>query len=320
MFCLVLAAFFVITAFAVDADAARLGGGRSFGGKSTYTRPAPAPQPSRQAPGNQAYSRQQNPAQTQAAPGAGMARPGMGGMLGGLLAGTLIGSLLFGGGFGGFGMMDILLFALVAFLGLKLLRAFMGRREAPVGAGGEARGGTGSYARTGDAPSGGPANGPANGPAGNDPWQRLRDQTTADSASPAAQAAGAAPVSGAPAGFDQDDFLRGAKVLFARLQESWDKRDIDDIATFTTAGILNEVREQARADPGPSRTEIVFINASMVSFERDGDDDVATVFFDVLVRENPEADAPSQVRELWHFVRPSGSSQSWRLDGIQQVS
>lgn len=300
MSCLLLAAFFVTAALAVDADAARFGGGRSFGGRSTYTRPAPAPQPSRQAPGNQAYSRQQNPSQTQAAPAAGMARPGMGGMLGGILAGTLIGSMLFGGGFGGFGMADILLFALVAFVGLKLLRMVMGRRTAPAAAG------AGDYARTNDAPAGGPA--------GSDPWQRMRSE------SPASPAAGVAPASGVPAGFDQDDFLRGAKILFARLQESWDKRDIDDIATFTTSAILNEVREQAEADPGSSQTEIILINASMVSLEREGDDEVATVFFDVLVRENPEADAPNQVRELWHFVRPAESSQPWRLDGIQQVS
>ena len=301
-FCLFMAALFVTSLLAIDADAARLGGGRSFGGKPSYTRSAPAPQPSRQAPGNQASSRQQNPSQTQSASPMGAARPGMGGMLGGLLAGTLIGSLLFGGGFAGTGMMDILLLAVLAFAGLKLFRFFMSRRTAPAAAG--------SYSRSEDVVTGGHQQS-----APGDPWQRLRDTQ-------AGPAASAAPVADAsvPAGFDQDDFLRGAKVLFSRLQESWDKRDIDDIATFTTPAILNEVRQQAKADPGPSTTEIMMINANLVSVERDGDDDVATVFFDVLVRENPEADAPSQVRELWHFIRPSGSTQSWRLDGIQQVS
>jgi Uncharacterized protein conserved in bacteria len=122
------------------------------------------------------------------------------------------------------------------------------------------------------------------------------------------------------AGFDREEFLRGAKMLYTRLQESWDKRDVDDIATFTTQAILSEVKAQAQADPAPSQTEILLVNASLVSAVRDGNDDVVTVFFDVLLRENQDADTPSQVRELWHFIRPSGSTQSWRLDGIQQVA
>ena len=44
----------------------------------------------------------------------------------------------------------------------------------------------------------------------------------------------------------------------------------------------------------------------------------AQVFFDVLMRESPDQQAPSTVREVWHFMRPVQGG-SWKLDGIQQV-
>ena len=305
--------------FAPEAEAARLGGGRSFGGSSTYSRPAPAPRTMQPAPGQQSFSNRQNPA---AAAPMGAPRSGFGGMMGGLLAGSLLGALFFGGPYSGFGMTDMLLFAVVAFAGLKIFQ-MMRNRHAPANASAPSRG---------QAPP--PAQAPGN--AGNDPWQRMRsdnasDQRSGGFATPpvnrygddAPQDGGSVPQGPAegtlPPGFDQNEFLRGAKMAYTRLQEAWDKRDVDDIARFATPAIVNEVREQAKADPNPSRTDILLINADLVSVTREGSNEVASVFFDVLLRENPKAEAPTQIREIWHFVRPADSAESWKLDGIQQV-
>ncbi|GHV51959.1 hypothetical protein FACS1894168_4160 [Deltaproteobacteria bacterium] len=43
------------------------------------------------------------------------------------------------------------------------------------------------------------------------------------------------------------------------------------------------------------------------------------------MRESEKEETPSQVRELWHFIRhaakdASGKDASWRLDGIQQIA
>ena len=296
--CLVLAALFLCLHMAApDADAARMGGGKSFGGKSSYSKTAPAPRTAQQQQG--AYANKQNPAQSPAAgaAGAGMMGSGFRGMMGGLLAGSLLGALFFGGPHSGFGIMDMVLVALVAFMALKLVRMFMARRAPAETVGG------------GSAP-------PADFTPRPDPWRAMDDAS-------ASGGGGSSAAAGGPDirldGFDQDDFLRGAKMVYIRLQEAWDKRDVEDIAAFATPAILNEVKAQAEADPNPSKTEIMLVNASLVSAERDGDDEVATVFFDVLLRENPDAQVPGQVRELWHFIRPAGSTQSWRLDGIQQV-
>lgn len=279
--CFVLAAALLcLHAGAEDASAAGFGGGKSFGGKPSYSRGAPVPGNARRPPETAARR------DTAAVPG----QPsGMRGIFGGILAGTLLGALLFGGPHAGPGVVDVILFALLAFLALKLLRAVVSRRAASVG----------------------------NSPRGPDPWRKMRD--ACGGGFPASAGRGSGPDISV-AGFDRRDFLRGAKILFTRLQDSWDKRDMADIAAFTSPAIFREVQAQAEADPAPSATEVLLVNATLVAAERDGSNDVATVFFDALVRESPEAETPAQVRELWHFTRPAGSEDSWRLDGIQHVS
>ncbi|MDL2210073.1 39S ribosomal protein L45, partial [Desulfovibrio sp. OttesenSCG-928-O18] len=278
MCCLVLAAMLLcLHAGADDAAAARLGGGKSFGGKPSYSRSAPAPASAQRPPGAAA---RQNPA---AMPGQ---RSGMRGMLGGILAGTLLGSLLFGGAHAGPGVVDIVFFALLAFFALKLVRAVMNRRAASAESGPGA-----GYARE----------------RGPDPWQKMRGAAEGPAEGYGSNPAGAAGAGGGAGagpdislpGFDQQDFLRGAKILFTRLQDAWDKRDMEDIAAFATPAIFREIEAQAEADPAPSVTEILLVNASLVAAERDGENEVVTVFFDALVRENPEAETPAQVRELW---------------------
>ncbi|MDR0466612.1 MAG: 39S ribosomal protein L45 [Deltaproteobacteria bacterium] len=271
-----------------DADAARFGGGKSFGGGSYMNKPAAPPSP---APGMNRAAPGQN------APGAAgaMAGPrmgGMGGMFGGLLAGTLLGSLLFGGGFHGGGFMDILLIGLLIYCGFKLYSRF--RRTATVS----------------DGPIQYSSYEPQQEQRGGMDWGQLRGQpqgTTIDAP------AGAS----IPADFDVEEFLRGAKMAYTRLQASWDKRDMDDIAQFASQAVMKEVRAQVEADPNPSTTELLLINAQLLAVVKEGDTERASVFFDVLLREDPKVQATAQVREVWHFMRDGG--ESWKLDGIQQV-
>ena len=100
---------------ATDADAKRLGGGRSVGVQRNVT-PAPAK------PAQQAAPQQQAP---QAQPAQQGSRWGMlGGILGGLALGGLLGYLFGGNGLGG-----ILLLALLAFAIVMLVRAFARRGQ-----------------------------------------------------------------------------------------------------------------------------------------------------------------------------------------------
>lgn len=315
--CTLLAVFAFAT---VDAGAARMGGGRSFGGKPSMSQPfrQSAPPTSTM---RQSQTGQQQGAVAAAAGSRGMFG-GMGGMLGGLLAGSLIGSMLFGGGFSGGGFMDILLIAALLYFGYKF---FARRRAASQGAG--AGGGT-SFSGN----PYGPAATPKNAPSG---WDALssresvrNDRGTADMFGGAGATSGT-PFGAAaqetakgpdlPAGFDTEEFLRGAKAAYTRLNEAWDSRELDDIAQFATPGFMGELRKQAEEDPTPATTEILMVDAAMVGVRTEGDEEIASVYFTVLLREDPKASAPTEVREVWHFTRPATGNGAWKLDGIQQA-
>ena len=107
-------------------------------------------------------------------------------------------------------------------------------------------------------------------------------------------------------------------MAYTRMQASWDKRDLDDIANFATDAVLDELRIQAKEDPNPSQTQIVLINAHLISVEEFGSMDRAQVYFDVLMREDPSQTQPANAREIWHFIRQHETG-TWKLDGIQQI-
>ncbi|MDR2825617.1 MAG: TIM44-like domain-containing protein [Deltaproteobacteria bacterium] len=288
---LLTASFVTVNEILLDsAEAARFGGGRSFGG-SAFSRSAPAPAPVRQAPAANAV--QGSPTRMAGSP--------IGGMLGPLLAGTMLGSLLMGGAFNGIGGMDILIVGVAIFLITRLLRS---RRQAAAAA----QSNYSSY----DASAG--------------RWDKLREAGGSGGGFTAARTA-EAEVS-VPADFDVQDFIKGAKIMFTRMQESWDKRDLEDIALFTSAAVLKEIENQAAEDPEPAQTDIMMINARLLDFKQneidaedtEGARDRAVVFFEVLLRENQTQDT-EEVREIWHFIRHNqGAEQGeWKLGGLQQV-
>lgn len=296
--CALCAACLAALAFAVPdmADAARLGGGRSFGSSSIMRRPVTPPSGSF---GGSSMSRQAAPMQSNRMDGGAAAIPrtnsGMfGGLFGGLLAGTMLGSLLgghstaAGGTAGGFGFMDLLLLGLLVYFGVRLFRRATGgstaRREEY-----QARQDYGSQSSSSGA------------------WDNLRSEQPAAPAS-----------ASLPAGFDQEEFLRGAKAAYIRLQGSWDKRDLNDIAQFATESVMEELRRQAAEDPHPGKTELLLVTASILDVWDEGYERRVAVNFDVLMREDQNVRQPEQVREVWYFVCSKREGDSWKLDGIQQ--
>ena len=283
-------------------EAARIGGGRSFGSSSVMSRPAmPSSGFKSGATSSTTMNRQATNANVGRDGTAAMTqnRGGLfGGLFGGLLAGTLLGSLLGGTGLGGAigGFMNILLIGLLIYFGLRIFRRI----------GGGARASRQQYEERsyGQSQQQYGSQGSA--------WDALRSQ-------PASAPIEAEAVA-APADFDQDEFLRGAKAAYSRLQASWDRRDLDDIAHFATEDVMKELREQAASDPNPGKTELLLVNASVVEVREEGDLRRVAVYFDVLMREDQHAARPEQVREVWHFVCSRAAGDSWKLDGIQQLS
>jgi predicted lipid-binding transport protein (Tim44 family) len=273
------------------AEAKRFGGGKSFG-KQYNTTPRQATSPSQASAAGQ-----RQPAPGQAAPKSGASR--WLGPLAGLAAGGLLASMLFGDGFEGFQIMDFLMIAALVFGGFMLFKMFRNRAAGPAVAGaGAGRGYAGGQSPFGGMPGG--------------------------AASPAATAV--APSTGttasdAPAWFDDAGFVDGAKTHFIRLQAAWDQSDFRDIREYTAPQLFAEIkREREALGDAPNYTEVVTLNAELLSVQRDGDQVVASVRFTGLIREE-ESGAAKPLDEIWHvahdWTSPDGD---WLISGIQQTS
>lgn len=259
------------------------------------------------------------------------------GILGGMLGGGILGSLLFGGpqtpgvGFAGPGFLDLLLIGGGIFLLMRWLktRSEDQKPDRP----------TPSDFEFDDAPP--PADDPDQTPeqrrdaanryaraqAG---WDMLRSRP-GDPAGQPSPAPGPDPVAapetgpgtareGLPAGFDQAEFLRGAKAVYARILAARDARDLDTLRHFTTDGVFARFERENAQDRGTGPTDILLIDASLLGVQEEGDLTRASVLYDALLRTDPRQDRPAQVKETWHFVRQgNGFGSTWRLDGMEPV-
>ena len=280
-----------------EVEAARMGGGKSFGSRPSYSMPYQRSPGSSQSSGGYQNPQGVSPAQArnQGIRDSMAQRGGFGRFLGGLALGGLLGAMFMGGGFEHINFLDILVFAGIAFLLMKLLRS-----RSTSSAQSAAHAGQAPYMRE-----------TSQGPAGFDTDVFSRSGGVAN---PAAQRLSV------PADFDQAAFLEGAKSAYQMMQNAWDRGDLADLRALATDKVFGELQDQIRArGNAENRTDLLKIDCELLEVRDVGSDREASVLFDVMMREEPTA-RPTQVREVWHFVRSRSSRQpTWYLDGIQQL-
>ncbi|MGF1614964.1 MAG: Tim44 domain-containing protein [Gammaproteobacteria bacterium] len=242
------------------------------------------------------YSRQATPAAPQAVPSGRQAAgtpqsgsPGASrwlGPLAGIAAGGLLAAMLFGDGFEGLQILDFLILAALVFGGIMLFRAMRRRAAAP----------SHRYAAAG--PSGGfrvPEIGEAL-PGG------------------ASGAASASP----PPWFDAAAFIGGAKGHFMRVQQAWDKGDMEEIRDYCTPELFAELERERQALLGRQYTEVVKLDAQFLGVAYEADQIYVGVRFSGFIKEDANG-RPKPFDETWHVQHAAASAQGdWHVAGIQQ--
>ncbi len=299
---LLLAAFAALTLTLSDlADAARMGGGRSFGAQRQSVTPS-NPAPPAAAPANNAAAQPTTPAAgTTPAPAA--APSGASRWLGpiaGIAAGLGLAALLSHFGLSeGFG--SLLLVGLVIFAGVFLVRMLMRRRETakPLQyAGASVRPGYENQARPvwSDAPKVEPPMAPAAGA----PGLGVTRKTL-------------------PQGFDAAGFASEAKRQFIRLQGSYDTADRAALSAVMTSEMYTEIGRELDERGPHQATEIVTLDADVLDVSTEGDKHWASVRFTGLVREDGEPQ-PKSIDEVWNLAKPVRGTSGWLLAGITQLA
>lgn len=321
----VFAAFALTAMVVVDAEARRLGGGRSMGRQSDNVNQRQATPPAQNSPSQNQASRN-DPAPQQGA----AAQPPRNRWLGpiaGLAAGLGIAALLSHFGLGGaFAEMlgSLLLIGLLVMAGLFIWRMLKGgnrpagNRPAYAGAAGGGR----------DAPTPFERARPAAEPVRLQPAPVVnRDAAPGGSVSVTGEplpplggaAAAVAPTWSIPADFDVAGFVRSAKVHFVRLQAAWDAGDLNDIRDFTTPEMFAEIKmDFSERGDAVNRTEVESLEADLLGIDQQGGHVVASVRFSGALKEHADRPAEPFV-EVWNLVKPRSGRDGWLLAGIQQV-
>jgi predicted lipid-binding transport protein (Tim44 family) len=266
--------------------------------------------PSQPSQGNQAMQQRAQPAPAPApTPAAQPNRSRWLGPIAGLAAGLGIAALLshfgLGGAFAG-AMANIIVIAIIAMIGIWLIRRFMGRKRdsaQPAYAGSSPSLNSGGTGYSQEPRYNAPPTGSYLEPQGNP----LSTPTI-----------NAVPV--VPAGFDSEAFLRNAKVYFVRLQAAWDVGNMDDIREFTTPEMFAEVKvDLSSRGAQTNQTDVVQLNAELLGVEERANEYFASVRFSGLIREAPGAAAEPFV-EVWNLSKANRAGEGWLLAGIQQVT
>jgi predicted lipid-binding transport protein (Tim44 family) len=314
-----------LTLGGVNAEAKRLGGGKSVGKQSSNVTQREAAPVAPAAP-TQSTATAAKPAAPSAAPAAAAPKKPWGAMLGGLAAGLglawLAHSLGLGEAFGQFMMIALLVLVAMAAIGWLM------RRRNP------AQGARSPYAfqgaGAGEVVTPPTAYRPEN--VGNDasarPWER---GATAFDASPASgtsgvvigSALGGSQSWGIPADFDVQGFVGAAKTNFMTLQAAWDRSDLATLRTMMTDGMLQEIRQQlaereAHTGAPANHTEVLMLDAQLLGIEDLGDDYMASVEFSGMIREEPSA-GPNPFREVWNMTKPKNGASGWLVAGVQAL-
>lgn len=314
-----------------EADARRMGGGKSFGqqsGNVSQRNAAPANNPG--APTQNANATANKPAS--AAPAAAAPKKPWGAMLGGLAAGLglawLANSLGLGEGFG-----QILMIALLAMAAFAIFKMVMRSRSGA----GNAQSAASPYAFQG-AGAGSPS--PETAPlphnyspnnVGNDasarPWERNSTSLDISKSAAGGSMIGSALAGsqnwGVPEGFDAAGFIEAAKRNFTTLQSAWDRSDVATLRSMMTDGMLTEIRAQLaereshRGDQ-PNHTEVLMIEAQLLGIEDLGEGYMASVEFSGMIREEPSS-GPSPFREVWNMTKAKTGGSGWLVAGVQAL-
>jgi len=103
-----------------------------------------------------------------------------------------------------------------------------------------------------------------------------------------------------------------ARTQFLELQSAWDRGDLDALRRLTTESMFDELAAQLpHRGAEPNRTDVLSVEAHLISHEAVGPLELASIEFSGMVRESAELGA-MPFREVWMLARQQPES-SWRL-------
>jgi len=275
LFSLCLAVFLTIS-FADHAEAKKRFGSGGFG-KVFKTSPSKKSSPFF---GQKQSGQKQDLNKSSAAqrPRSGM----MGGLMGGLLAGGALAYLMGSGAFEGLQMMDMLIFAVLAFVLFKLF-AGSRKKQRP------------QYAGYGQPHTKMPHN--------DQPMASSESSSDTDSV----------PFE-VPNDFDVKGFEDGALQHFKLVNDAWDSGDFSVIEEYLHPSLLAQLTQERKTEEGTLSHEIIDLESQLVRSQRIDNGHSVSVLFKGLIKDN-QTNQESGIFDVWHLHQDEDGT--WLIVGIE---
>ncbi len=116
-----------------------------------------------------------------------------------------------------------------------------------------------------------------------------------------------------------EELLRVARASFVQLQAAWDRADLAAMRPLAAEPLLRELRDElARRGPAPNHTEVLELEARLLSWEELSEAYVASLEFSGLIRERSES-GPCPFRELWLLAKVKSAGLGWQIARVQSL-
>ncbi|MEB3767670.1 Tim44-like domain-containing protein [Acinetobacter sp. MD2] len=122
-----------------------------------------------------------------------------------------------------------------------------------------------------------------------------------------------------PDGTEPAAFLRIARQRFNHVQSMNSASNIEEIRRYLTPDLYQSIYQDVMANQDQDIAEFSNLNAMLVESTTENGQYVASVRFTGQVSEDLNSQ-PKPFSEIWHFVKPAGSTQDWVVAGIQVES
>jgi predicted lipid-binding transport protein (Tim44 family) len=120
-----------------------------------------------------------------------------------------------------------------------------------------------------------------------------------------------------PDGTEPAAFLRVARQRFNHIQSMNTASNIAEIQRYLTPDLYQSMYNDIMANQDQDVAEFSNLNAMVADSATENGQYVVSVRFTGTVSEDLNS-LPQPFTEIWHFVKPAGSSEDWKVAGIQQ--
>jgi predicted lipid-binding transport protein (Tim44 family) len=123
-----------------------------------------------------------------------------------------------------------------------------------------------------------------------------------------------------PGAFSEQEFLRGAKVMYGRIRQSLAMRNLADLRQFCAPDMMRELERIAEEKPDREALAVMLVDAKVLDVKKEEKQTVVEVAYEATLSDDPKTNVSRQVNEVWRFVRDETVKDSmWLLESMEKT-